>query len=105
MIRVSLTVTAVLAVVMALMAGSVISLWKILGSLGTPVLFGPLMLAHGGKKLNGTQVAGVMVASGLTAGGWLLLGGGESWHSIEAIFPGLLVSGLGLGWVWLRSRP
>jgi len=104
MIRVSLTITATLAVAMALMAGSVISLWKILGSLGTPVLLGPMMMAHWGIKMNGTRVAGVMVASGLTAGVWLLLGGGQSWLSVEAIFPGLLVSGMGLGGVWVLER-
>ncbi len=100
MIRLSLTVTAVLAVIMALTAQSVIGLWKILGSLGTPVLLGPMMLAHGGKKLNGSKVAMVMVASGVTSGGWLLAGAGQSWLSVEAIFPGLLVSALGLAWAW-----
>ncbi len=104
LIRISLTVTAVLAVVMALLTQSVISLWKILGSLGTPVLLGPMMLAHWGKRLSGARVAQVMIASGLTAGGWLLLGGGEAWLGVEAIFPGLLVSGLGLCWVWALER-
>ncbi len=105
MIRISLTVTAVLAVAMALMAQSVISLWKVLGSLGTPVLLGPMLLAHGGRRLSGKRVAWVMAVSGFTAGGWLLMGRGESWLGVEAIFPGLLVSGLGLGWVgWQQKR-
>ncbi len=99
LIRVSLTVTAVLAVGMALLSESVIDLWKILGSLGTPVLLGPLMLAHFGVRLNGGRTAGVMVSSGITAGLWLLFGAGGPWLGVEAIFPGLLVSGLGLWWV------
>ena len=101
LIRLSLTVTAILAVVMALLSESVVDLWKILGSLGTPVLFGPLMLAHKGKRLDGARTAGVMVASGLTAGLWLLFGGGDPWLGVEAIFPGLLVSALGLWWATL----
>ncbi|MCP4292946.1 MAG: sodium:solute symporter family protein [bacterium] len=99
LIRVSLGVTAVLAVVMALWAESVISLWKILGSLGTPVLLGPMLLAQWGKRLPGFGVAVVMLASGLTSGVWLILGHAEPWLGIEAIFPGLFVSGLGLGLV------
>jgi len=102
LIRISLTLTAVLAVAMALLSESVIGLWKILGSLGTPVLLGPLMLGHWGKKLNGTRTALVMVLSGVSAGVWLLLGRGEAWLGIEAIFPGLLVSAVGLWWAARR---
>ncbi len=99
LIRMSLTVTAVLAVAMALLSESVIDLWKILGSLGTPVLLGPMMLAHKGVRLSGGKTALVMVGSGMTAAVWLLLGGGDAWLGVEAIFPGLLFSGLGLWWV------
>ncbi len=102
LIRLSLTVTAALAVVMALAAGSVVELWKILGSLGTPVLLGPLMLAHKGTKIDGRWTTWVMLASGGITGIWLLLGQGEPWLGIEAIFPGLAVSGVGLWWGWVR---
>jgi solute:Na+ symporter, SSS family len=103
LIRVSLTVTAVLAVAMALMTRSVIDLWKILGSLGTPVLLLPLMMAHKGVRLDGRLTAGVMVVSGVTSGAWLLLGAGEPWLGVEAIFPGLLVSGVGFWWLYRRG--
>lgn len=96
LIHLSLTVTAVLAVVLALLSGSIIALWKVLGSLGTPVLLGPLLLAQCRVRLSSRGVAGVMVLSGLVAGGWLLLGAGEPWLGVEAIFPGLFVSGAGL---------
>ncbi|PID80828.1 hypothetical protein CSB20_05490 [bacterium DOLZORAL124_64_63] len=97
LIRISLTVTALLAIGMALWSGSVIALWKVLGSLGTPVLLGPLLLAQGGVRLPARGVAWVMVASGAAAGIWLILGHGKAWLGVEAIFPGLLVSAVGLG--------
>ncbi len=101
LIRVSLTATAVLAVGMALWSGSVISLWKILGSLGTPVLLGPLLLAQRGVRLPERGVAWVMAGSGAAAGIWLILGRGEPWLGVEAIFPGLVFSAVGL--VLIRS--
>jgi len=104
LIRVSLTVTAVLAISMALWSGSVIALWKVLGSLGTPVLLGPLLLAQRGVRLPARGVAWVMVASGAAAGTWLILGRGEAWVGVEAIFPGLFVSAVGLGLIRMLSR-
>lgn len=97
LIRTSLTVTAVLAVVLALWSGSVVELWKVLGSLGTPVLLGPLLLAQGSVRLAPRGVVVSMVLAGGVAGGWLILGGGGAWLGVEAIFPGLVVSALGLG--------
>jgi len=92
LIRWSLLATAILAVVLALVAGSVISLWKTLGSIGTPVLLLPLALAHSPYRLGSRRVVAAMVAAGSTALCWLVLGQGEPWLGIEAIFPGLLVS-------------
>jgi solute:Na+ symporter, SSS family len=97
LIRWSLLATAVLAAVMALLAGSVITLWKTLGSLGTPVLLLPMTLAHTRLRLPGRAVVAAMIASGTTAAFWLLMGRGDTWLGVEAIFPGLLVSAAILG--------
>ena len=99
----SLALTALVAIAMALAAGSVITLWKVLGSAGTPVLLLPLALAHTRWRLSGRRVAASMAASGATALAWLALGRGGPWHGIEAIFPGLLVSVLVLAPAWRRG--
>ena len=91
-VRVALTVTAVLSVAMALWAGSAITLWHHLGSVGTPVLLGPVVLAHTGIKRSEWRVLVSMVLAGVVSGGWLALGGGEAWLGVEAIFPGLVTS-------------
>jgi SSS family solute:Na+ symporter len=97
-VRWALVATAALAVALALWSGSVVELWKTLGSVGTPVLLLPLLLAHLGRGAADAaarrRMAIGMVVAGVTAGGWLVLGGGEPLLGIEAIFPGLAVSGL-----------
>lgn len=97
----SLLVTAIVAIVMALVAGSVITLWKVLGSAGTPVLLLPLALAHTRWRVGGRRVTLSMAASGLVAVVWLAAGHGAPWLGIEAIFPGLLASVLVLAPAWL----
>ncbi len=91
-IRWSLLVTAILAAALALLAGSVITLWKTLGSLGTPVLLLPLALAHTRLRVPGRAVVLSMIASGTVSGAWLWLGRTGQWLGVEAIFPGLLTS-------------
>jgi len=92
--RVALTLTALLSIVLALWAGSAITLWHHLGSVGTPVLLGPVLLAHTSIVRSGRRIMVSMAAAGTVAGTWLALGGGEAWLGVEAIFPGLLVSSL-----------
>jgi len=94
LIRWSLLGTAVLSVGIALAAQSVVAIWKTLGSVGTPVLLLPLLLAHSGRPIPGRRVTVAMAAAGLVATVWLLLGRGDPWLGIEAIFPGLAVSAL-----------
>jgi len=95
-VRWGLVATAVLAVGLALWSGSVVALWKVLGTLGTPVLLLPLLLAHLGRgtaDVRGRRrVAVGMVLAGVAAGGWLLAGRGEAFLGVEAIFVGLVVS-------------
>ena len=91
-IRWSLLATAAVAIALALWSGSVITLWKMLGSLGTPVLLLPLGLAQLGRPLRPRAAVWSMVLSGVVAGAWMVLGRGSSWLGVEAVFPGLAVS-------------
>lgn len=95
-VRWALVATAILAVVLALWSGSVVSLWKTLGSVGTPVLLLPLLLAHLGRRATDDsdrrRVAWGMGLAGVVAVFWMLLGGEELFLGIEPIFPGMFVS-------------
>ena len=97
-VRWGLLATAALAVGLAVWSQSVVAIWKTVGSIGTPVLLAPLLLANlGGRAPSagaGRRVAWTMILAGATAGGWSLAGAGRPWLGIEAIFPGLAVSAL-----------
>ncbi len=97
-VRWGLVATAALAAGLALWSQSVVAIWKNVGSVGTPVLLLPLLLANlgwrAGSPQAGRRVAAAMVGSGAVAGAWLLAGAGRPWLGIEAIFPGLAVSAL-----------
>ena len=97
----SLAVTAAVTIAMALVAGSVITLWKVLGSAGTPVLLLPLALAHTRWRLGGRRIVAAMATAGAVSVGWLAAGRGGPWLHVEAIFPGLLASVLVLAPAWL----
>jgi len=105
LIRWSLLATAVVAVTLALFSSSVISLWKNLGSIGTPMLLLPLILAHTRRAVSGRRVVGAMLISGAVAVAWLILGRGSPWLGVEPIFPGLVVSVAILGPGSLKSKP
>jgi len=96
-IRWSLVATAVVAVALALWSGSVITLWKALGSIGTPMLLLPLLLAHTRRRVSGRRVMWSMLLAGGISVIWLGLGRGGPWLGVEAIFPGLAVSAGCLG--------
>jgi Na+/pantothenate symporter len=93
-------VTAAAATALALAAGSVVTLWKVMGSVGTPVLLLPLALAHTGRRASARRAVAAMAGAGAVSSVWLLLGRGAPWHGIEAIFPGLLVSAAVLAPAW-----
>ncbi len=90
--RLALPVVGVLSVGLALWSGSVVELWHHLGSVGTPVLLLPVLMAHGKRRPPGRRVAVSMCVSATVSLVWLALGGGGPWLGVEAIFPGLAVS-------------
>jgi SSS family solute:Na+ symporter len=104
LIRWSLLATAVVAIVLALWSGSVIQLWKTLGSVGTPMLLLPLVLAHTRRQVPGQRVLIAMLSAGSVALVWLVLGRGGPWLGVEAIFPGLAVSAGLLGPALVKRR-
>jgi SSS family solute:Na+ symporter len=104
LIRWSLVATAVVAVGLALWSGSVITLWKALGSIGTPMLLLPLVLAHTRRRVSGRRVLGSMLLAGGVAVVWLALGRGGPWLGMEAIFPGLALSAAVLGPSFLKRH-
>jgi len=96
LVRGCLLLTAAYAVALALWAESVIQIWHHLGSVGTPVLLLPLGLAHTGLRIPQCAALWSMGLSGATSLAWLAAGRGEAFLGIEAIFPGLAMSLLGL---------
>jgi Na+/pantothenate symporter len=59
---------------------------------GTPVLLLPVVSAHTRWRPRTEYVPASMILSGLVSLFWLIMGRGETWLGIEAIFPGLLMS-------------
>jgi SSS family solute:Na+ symporter len=105
-IRWGLAVTAVLAVALALAARSVVDLWHHVGSVATPVLLLPLLIAQTSRRGPAAPVAGVMAAAGGAATVWLILGRGGPYLRTEPIFVGLAVSLLGFAVIFLtRGAP
>ena len=92
--RLALPLVGALSIGLALWSGSVVKLWHHLGSVGTPVLLLPVLAAHTRWRPSGRRVTASMAASGAVSLAWLVLGGGEPWLGMEAIFPGVAVSAL-----------
>ena len=94
LIRVSLVVTAVLTMALALWARSVVLLWHHVGSVVTPVLLLPLALSHTALRPPARTTLVAMITAGGVSLAWLVAGQGQPYLGIEAIFPGLAVSAL-----------
>lgn len=103
-IRVALVFSSLFAIGLALLSGSVVRLWHHLGSVGTPVLLLPLLLSHTRLRAEGRSVAVTMILSGALSLAWLMKGGDEPFLGIEAIFPGLGLSVVGIGIGILLAR-
>ncbi|MEW6411208.1 MAG: sodium:solute symporter family protein [Candidatus Zixiibacteriota bacterium] len=95
--RLGLVVTVVIAVVIVLFFRSVVDIWHIFGSVGTPALLVPVFFSFVGKRRLPSRWAFVSVVfSGMLSLAWYLSrysgADGVYWLGVEPIFPGLVVS-------------
>lgn len=86
-----------LSVVLALFFESVVDIWHLFGTIGTPALLIPVFTSFAGRRLLDSGHAFMsIIASGLVALIWYLSqfisGENQYWFGIEPIFPGLAVS-------------
>lgn len=97
--RVGLIVTTVLAVVMVLFFKSVVDIWHVFGSVGTPALLIPVFTSFvGNRRLPSVWAFISVIISGGVSLVWYIskyyMAGEAYWYGIEPIFPGLAVSTL-----------
>ncbi len=95
--RIGLVLTVVLAIAIAALFRSVIDIWYVLGSIGTPALLVPVFFSFVGKKRMPPWAAfWCVVVSGAVTTLWYLsqhvTGDGAYWLGWEPIFPGLVLS-------------
>lgn len=86
-----------LAIVLALFFRSVVDIWHLFGSIGTPALMLPVLTSFTGRpKVSGTVALISIIVSGLVASIWYLSSNFTSdngyWLGLEPIFPGLVIS-------------
>ncbi len=94
--RWALLASAVLAVVLAVSAQSVIGIWKIVGSIGVPILLLPILSTFRTNRpqLSPRFVVLWMTLPGLASLSWVIINAfiGSYPLALEPIFPGLLIS-------------
>ena len=95
--RVGLVISSTLAIVLALFFRSVVDIWHLFGSIGTPALLVPVFFGFvGRRRLSGTgALVTILMGGGLSAAWYLsayVSNSGEYWLGLEPIFPGLVVS-------------
>ncbi|NOY87879.1 MAG: sodium:solute symporter family protein [FCB group bacterium] len=95
--RLGLVVTTVLAVIPILFFKSVVDIWHVLGSVGTPALLVPVFFSFVGKKRLPSRIAFLsIIISGSLSLIWYLSQfytvDSSYWFKIEPIFPGLAIS-------------
>ena len=95
--RIGLVLTMVLAIGLALFFRSVVEIWYVFGSVGTPALLLLVFLAFvGRRRLSHRGAALSIILSGSVSLIWWFsqhqTAGGGYWLGLEPIFPGLLVS-------------
>lgn len=107
--RIGLVLSMALAIVPALLFRSVVDVWYVFGSVGTPALLVPVLASFAGRRVPRPSVALTgMFGGGFAALVWYLSRfvseSGESWLGLEPIFPGLLVSIAVFAVGWGRGR-
>jgi SSS family solute:Na+ symporter len=105
--QIGLLLTTLIAVALALFFQSVVDIWYLFGTIGTPALLVPLFTAFvGRRRLRGASALFSIIVSGLLSLVWALsaywTSSGDYWFSLEPIYPGLLMS---LVIFVVRSKP
>ncbi len=95
--RIGLVVTTVLAVAMVLFFRSVVDIWHVFGSIGTPALLVPVFTSFVGRRRLPSRWALVsIVAAGGLSLIWYLpqyyTSNETYWYDVEPVFPGLALS-------------
>jgi SSS family solute:Na+ symporter len=95
--RWGLVLSALLAVVLAIYFRSVVEIWYVFGSVGTPALLVPVFSAFVGRRRLPSRYAFCsIVVSGAVSLAWYVLQqavpGEGWWHQVPPIFPGLFCS-------------
>ncbi len=95
--RLGLVVSALLAILLALFFRSVVDIWYVFGSIGTPALLLPVFFSFVGRRRLPPRMAMVsIVLSGGISLVWFLsqygTDSGDFWFGLQPIFPGLLCS-------------
>lgn len=95
--KLGLVISSVLAIVLALFFRSVVDIWYVFGSIGTPALLVPVFFSFVGKRrLSPRAALWSIILSGLISTFWYLsqywTGSGDYWLGLKPIFPGLLLS-------------
>jgi SSS family solute:Na+ symporter len=109
--RYGLWLATAFATALALARPSVVALWHDLGSIVTPVLLLPVLLAVAGRGRPGARGAMLMMAApGAVTLGWVLWksfppGHGDYPYGVEPIYAGLVTSLLTWGGTFLFPRP
>jgi SSS family solute:Na+ symporter len=107
--HVGLGVTMLLAIVLSLYFRSVVEVWYVFGSIGTPALLIPVFTAFVGRRRMPPKWAltSVIVSGGVALIWWLshyVSPSDEYWLGLQPIFPGLAVS-LGIYVTTSRIQP
>lgn len=94
--RIGLVVTFVLAIVPLLIFDSVVEIWYLFGTIGTPALMVPVFFSFvGNRRLPANWAFISIIISGLVSLAWYLssfINNGNYWLGIQPIFPGLILS-------------
>ncbi len=95
--RLGLVISTLLAISLALFFRSVVEIWHVFGSIGTPALLLPVLSAFVGRRrfTGAAALVSILISGGLSTVWYLskyLGGGGEYWFALQPIFPGLAVS-------------
>jgi len=95
--RIGLVVSTLLAIILALFFRSVVDIWYVFGSIGTPALLVPVFFSFVGRhRLPARQALVSIVLSGGLSLVWFvsqyMTDSGQFWLGVQPIFPGLVCS-------------